>query len=274
MTIGEWVAQTVEALHGSRITTARLDALVLLADELQKDKSWLLAHSEDVLQIEQLEKLSTKVVQRAQHTPLAYIRGCAEFYGREFMVNEYVLVPRPESESMIELLKAFQTNDERSTIVDIGTGSGCLAITAKLEFPSTTVYGVDIDENCLGVTKQNSAKLGANIELLRSDLLALFPPSVFDLRSLVILANLPYVPTGYEINDAAKHEPALALFSGKDGLDHYRRLFEEAGKLRNAPKAIITESLLGQHEELTQIAGLHGFVLGEKLGLAQLFTAQ
>jgi release factor glutamine methyltransferase len=274
MTIGEWVTQTVEALHGSGITTARLDVLVLLADELQLDKSWILAHPEHILQIEQLEKLSTKIVQRANHTPLAYIRGHAEFYGRDFMVNEHVLVPRPESESMVELLKELKLDDRRSTIIDVGTGSGCLAITAKFELPLAQLYAIDIDENCIEITKQNANRLGADISALRGDLLGSFPPIDFNLQPLVILANLPYVPNDYPINKAAKHEPKLALFSGKDGLDHYQRLFTEARLLPNLPEIIITEALSTQHDELARIAKRSGFVLNSQVGLAQLFTSR
>lgn len=277
-TISRWLQQNESTLIKAGISTARLDSMVLLSDELGKDKAWVLAHPEHVLQIEQLKKLGTKITQRAKHIPLAYIRGFAEFYGRRFFVNEHVLVPRPETESMIELLLRQTTNDKRQTIIDVGTGSGCLAITAKLEFPTAHVYATDIDKSCLLVAKNNAKLLGADSTFLHGNLLesvALvnqLSSIVLRQSSLVILANLPYVPEKYPINEAAKHEPKLALFSGEDGLKHYRRLFAQATALPIKPRAIVTESLLQQHDLLINIARSSGYTLKETAGLAQLFT--
>lgn len=273
MTIHDWLEKTTIGLSNVGIETARLDALVILCDVLGKDKSWVLAYSEQILQGSDLHKLSTKIDQRATHVPLAYIRGQAEFYGREFTVNEAVLVPRPESESMIELLKKVVGRRASGVgIIDVGTGGGCLAITAKLELPDASVVAIDIDEDALQVARKNAEALQAEISFLQSDLLKCLQPSAFNLQPSILLANLPYVPTNYPINEAAAHEPALALFSGDDGLDHYRKLFEQAMELAPQPYAIIAESLFTQHEEMNDLATNAGYEQKEVDGLVQLFV--
>lgn len=272
MTLGSWLHAAEKHLKNAGIETARLDCLVLLSDELLCDKSWVLAHPEHALQIEQIKELDTKVAHRAHHTPLAYIRGHAEFYGRDFIVNPDVLVPRPESEDMIELLKQAVA-DDIETIYDIGTGSGALAITAKLAFPRAIVIATDIDVACLDTAKKNAEKLGAAVTLLQGDLLQPIRKTKNEKRKTIIVANLPYVPLDYPINQAAAHEPKRALFSGTDGLDHYREFFAQVPTLTVCPACIITESLAEQHAGLVKIAELYNFTLQTTKGLAQLFVA-
>ena len=270
-TIASWLEQSIATLQHAGIETARLDALVLLSDELGQDKSWCLAYSEHKLQMSQVNFLNTKVAQRAQHTPLAYVRGHTEFYGREFAVTRQVLVPRPESEAMIELLKQAVGRSESGVVIcDIGTGSGCLGITAKLELPETDVYASDVDPLCLQTARANATNLHADITFLQGDLLQPYALQQ-TADALLLLANLPYVPTNYPINQAAAHEPKLALFSGKDGLDEYKQLFTQADTLAQKPLYIITESLLPQHTTLIQIAFQAGYKLVAEQNLAQMF---
>lgn len=273
-TVSEWLSETEATLDQSGIATARLDSLVLLSDELGQDKAWVLAHPEHVLQGSVLKNLSKKIAQRTAHVPLAYLRGKAEFYGREFMVNEHVLVPRPESEAMIELLKEIWNTESGISIFDIGTGSGALAITAKLEVPSATIIATDIDEKCLKIAKQNAQNLGADVTLLHGNLLQPLQDSRFKIRDSIILANLPYVPEDYPINKAAAHEPKLALYSGKDGLNHYREMFAQLETLRLESSYIITEALEAQHNELENIAQIYSYTQAYKAGLAQCFFPQ
>lgn len=272
MTIEAWLQNNTSQLANAQIETARLDCLVLLSDELGQDKSWILAHNEHELQIEQLKRLSTKITQRSIHTPLAYLREKCEFYGREFFVNTHALVPRPESEDIIELLKVDTSRTAAVMIFDIGTGSGNLAVTAKLELSNATVIATDIDNDCLSLAKSNAANLGADIAFIQGDLLEPLSQLGNIKRGVTILANLPYVPLGYPINRAATHEPRLALFSGADGLDHYRRLFTELHALDNPADRVITESLSSQHAALASLAAKHGYKLTSTRGLAQLFA--
>lgn len=272
MTISEYLKNGEHTLRAASVETARLDILILLADELGKDKAWLLAHPEFKLTARQIKLLNTKITQRAAHVPLAYIRGHAEFYGRDFAIDERVLVPRPESESMIELLKDYGANRHDCTVIDVGTGSGCLAITAKCEFPHVDVIATDISSDTLKVATANIAKHKVEITLLQGDLLAPLRDLKLETRDYSILANLPYVPQDYPINKAAGHEPDIALFSDRGGLSHYERLFLQVAKNTTANFVIITESLIEQHATLAKIAEKSGFVLAATNGLAQCFV--
>ncbi len=273
MTTADWLGTAESNFNTAGIDTPRLDALLLLSDVTGKDKSHILAHPALELNPNQLARLAKMIARRVNHEPLAYIRGKSEFYGREFAVNNQVLVPRPESETMIELLKFFSRTDlaKECTVIDVGTGSGALAITAKLELPGTNVFGVDTDPNCLKVAQENANKHAANVKFLQSDLLSNLPITSRQ-SPVAILANLPYVPDDYPINQAATHEPALALFGGTDGLDLYRTLFGQLPAITSYPITIITESLANQHQTVTEIATNQGFTPKTQKDLIQVFS--
>lgn len=272
MTIAKTTTTGTKQLLAAGIETARLDTLVLVCDVTGKNRTHLLAHPELELTHEQLAEFKKLLKRRISHEPLAYIRGKTEFYGREFIITPDVLEPRPESEAMIEFLKLPSIRStETPIIIDVGTGSGALAITAKLALPNATVFGIDIDPNCLEVARKNAAKNAAEVEFIIGDLLS--DVSKFeDQQPLVILANLPYVPDNYPINQAASHEPKIALFGGPDGLDLYRILFAQLAKLRSRPITIMTESLASQHEALITIAATSGLSHAEELDLIQVFN--
>jgi release factor glutamine methyltransferase len=157
-------------------------------------------------------------------TPIQYIIGSEEFYGRTFLVNEEVLIPRPETEELVyHTLKKVKDGQR---VLDVGTGSGAIAITLKLENPTLNVFASDIAAESLAVAQQNAATLGAEIEFVHGDLLQPFIGQNFD----VIISNPPYIPTGdvETMSDVVtKHEPHRALFAGADGLGFYRRFMEE-----------------------------------------------
>ncbi len=263
-TTNTWLDRATKTLKDADIATARLDCLVLLEDVLSKNRAHVLAHPEMTLTLEQITVLDEQILQRAEHTPLAYIRGKTEFYGREFIINKHVLEPRPETETMIELLKKLTP----SIIIDIGTGSGAIAITAKKLFPSKQVIAIDIDARCLEVARKNTHKHNATISLLQADLLE----NSALIEGMVILANLPYVPDDFKINRAALHEPKVAIFGGKDGLDLYRKMFAQIKSNQKKPTHILTESLPFQHKSLEEIAQNHGYKLQETNDFIQIFT--
>ena len=268
MKINEWVIVATKSLAAAGISSARLDCLLLLEDATNRDRAWLLAHDDEPLTIAQLDQLAGWLEHRVQHEPLAYIRGHSEFYGRRYEVTPAVLVPRPESEAMIELL--LHLEPQPTSIADIGTGSGCLAITAALQ-PGAVVYAVDIDEACLAVARQNAVVHTAQVSFLQGDLLE--PLLELPVGPEVLLANLPYVPDDYPINHAARHEPGEALFAGADGLDAYRRLAQQLSDLATAPNIVITEALIDQHAAMKNIFNEVGYELGSTYGLAQLFES-
>lgn len=268
MDSNSFLNQSVHSLGDSK--TARLDVLVLLEDATGHDRGWLLAHPEFELDAVTIKKLTAQIERRAGHEPLSYIRGKSEFYGREFLVTPDTLQPRTETETIIDLLKNLIL-EKPVIIADIGTGSGCLAITAKLEFKLATVYATEIDDAALEIARENAKLLQADIEFFKGNLVE--PLAAQNLMPTVLLCNLPYVPDTYEINQAAKHEPAIALYGGEDGLDLYNELFDRISKISTKLQFIITESLPMQHIALANIALVHGYQLDHAQDFIQVFRA-
>ncbi len=269
MNIDDWLRQSQRQLTVAGIETARLDCLVLLEDYLNKNRTQLLAHPELEITVEQQKYLWKCVERRTKHEPLAYIRGKVEFYGREFIVDKHVLVPRPESEAIIELLKAKAADlPDHPRIADVGTGSGVLGITAKLELPNAQVDLFEVDQAALDVAQKNINKFSMFLDCFLGDLLAT-ANTLYD----VVITNLPYVPNGFSINRAAQVEPRLAIFGGADGLDLYRRLFAQLQTLSQKPSVVLTESLPQQHADLAEIARNVGFKLAKTEDFIQQFVA-
>jgi release factor glutamine methyltransferase len=249
MEICTWLKNAEKVLAGVGIRTARLDALVLLEDVTGHDRAWLLARPEHELSPDEQALLTKLLNQRAEHQPLAYVRGKTEFYGRTFVITPAVLEPRPESETMIDLLKRLPNLPTEPRIADVGAGSGALGITAKLELPTAHVELLEIDPPAIKIAQKNVDKYTTNVPVIRSDLLGSSSQN-----NNVLLCNLPYVPDSYTINSAALREPKIAIFGGQDGLDLYRKLFDQIKKLSAQPLFILTESLPPQHEILASIA--------------------
>lgn len=269
MNVHDFLSAATERLSVAGIGTARLDALVLLEDCTAKDRAHLLAHPELELTAEQQKKLDEQISRRLTHEPLAYIRGKTEFYGRDFAVTKDVLEPRPESETMIDLLKKLVQNDKKAgwRLADVGSGSGCLGITAALELGLTSADFYDIDPATLGVAKTNAKTHHVKGRFYENDLLA-GKHGPYD----IILANLPYVPDSFHINQAAMNEPRIAIYGGSDGLDLYRKLFEQLNGSSWEPAFVLTEALPPQHEQLTAIAISCGYRLKMSEDFIQVFA--
>lgn len=250
-----------EELGSAGIGTARLDALVLLEHVLKTDRAKLLAEPNTEISTGQIAKLAKLLTKRAQHVPIAYLLGYTEFYGRRFIVGPEVLEPRPESETMIDLLKDLaqsSPNELKSKqtikLADVGAGSGALGITAMLEVPNLKVELLEIDQKALKIAQMNVDKYTMGVKALRSDLL-----SGSRQQNDILLCNLPYVPDSYHINEAAAMEPRIAIFGGADGLDLYRKLFNQLSKLQKGPLFLLTECLPSQQPALTAIAPTFGY---------------
>lgn len=267
-----WLKTATQFLEARGIATARLDALVLLEDCLLVDRTQLLAEPTMEIKDAQVAQLQKLLIRRSKHEPLAYIRGRSEFYGRSFTVCSSVLEPRPESETMIELLTSLPLaapNGHRVKIGDIGTGCGALGITAALELQNVLVDLIDIDTAALKIAKINVDRFTASINVIKSDLLDKTTEN-YD----VLLCNLPYVPDDFQINLAAGHEPAIAIFGGQDGLDLYRRLLKQLSKRKNVPLYLLTESMPPQHLALKTIASDNGYGLLKTDDFIQVFTSR
>lgn len=199
-------------------------------------RAQLFANVRDDLQQDQWDVFEEAVTQHVKGTPVQYIIGSEEFYGRTFIVNEEVLIPRPETEELVyETLKRIIQRELK--VVDIGTGSGAIAISLKLEHPSLQVYASDIAEQSLKVARENASRLGAEVEFVQGDLLQPFRGQKFD----VVISNPPYIPLS-DIETMSvvvtEHEPHRALFAGEDGLDFYRRFMAELPEVI-APVALV-----------------------------------
>ena len=266
MQINGWIKASTKKLQDSDISTAQLDAELLLADRLNKDRSWLHAHPDFILQRSDLYILKEQIERRMNHEPIAYIRGRQEFYGREFEVSPDTLTPRPETETMVEIALDLLKNNSIQSVADIGTGSGCIAISIDLE-PKTSadIAGYEISKPAIEIAKKNVATLGSKVKIIENDITKDSKPWR---DAELIVANLPYVPTDFKINTAATYEPDFAIFGGQDGLDYYRILFDQ---LSNKNKYILAESLPPQHKGLQEIAMQNTYKLIQTQDLIQLF---
>ena len=184
---------------------------------------------EEPLSQSQLATLRSWVKRRLEREPLQYITGFCDFYGREFSVNEHVLIPRPETERLIDTALEKVKGLDSPSILDIGAGSGCIATTLGLEILGSTVLGIDVSEDAIGIANKNKEKLEAeNVSFQKMNILEQRPEGEFD----VLVSNPPYIPKGEMdglMKDVKDFEPTVALTDQKDGLIFYKR-FAEVGK--------------------------------------------
>ena len=236
LTLHRALARGVDQLPNS--DTPELDAQVLLAHLLGLTRPKLLAHLTDPLEPGQREAFERIIGQRAQGMPVAYLTGVKEFYGRPFLVTPDVLIPRPESELLVERALAWLRRGDY--LLDIGTGSGCLGLSVAAERPGVVVRLTDISENALLVARHNAAELGVRgVSFQLADLL---PEDLPPADRTVIIANLPYVPEAdYQANPDLRYEPEQALRSGPDGLDAIRRLLSMLQERDYRPRAVLLE---------------------------------
>lgn len=264
-TLNDWLAIATTKLARAGIVSARLDAELLVSFVLSKERIWLHAHPEFLLSGAVQKKLNPLLNKRARHEPLAYILGSKEFYGRDFITTTDVLVPRPESEDFIEFIKEF--DESGLQFIDIGTGSGILAISTALEKPSWSGVATDIGKETLKVAQKNANKLKPKNLVFKVQNLLANDTEKYDL----VIANLPYVPNSLRGKPDISHEPEIALFAGTDDLDLYKELFTQVADRQHKPMHILTESLLTQHMRLKNIARAAGYKLEDTKGLIQHF---
>jgi len=259
-TIHQALEKATLSLAKADQTNARLDAQVLLSHTLHAERSFLYAYPEQVLTSEQEQEYRTLIERRSRGEPIAYLTGHQEFYGLDFLVDKRVLIPRPETELVVEAAlnackKMFDAG-HTPIVADIGTGSGAIPVTlAVLEPRLPYLYACDISTDALDVAYINCQRhhVENRVRLLHGDLLAPLPEPVD-----ILTANLPYVGTD-ELEelplDVRAYEPHLALFSGTLGLDLMLRFFQELQHSRKLKEGAIALLEIGyrQHEALTSI---------------------
>ncbi len=264
MTLREWLAQAEAQLNaGPHLDHARLDAETLLLHLIGKNKAWLMAHADDDFAGCTAIHYASLLERRRKGEPIQYITGECEFYGIPFRVTPDVLIPRPETELLVEqclalatrsgapnleemweepqnlgapsipriLRNGWETTNPASPIriLDVGTGSGAVAVALASQLPNTSVTATDVSKNALAIARENANrnKIADRIRFLEGDLLAPVASESFN----IVVSNPPYIPAtdrdslSVEVRD---HEPALALFAGDDGLSIYRRLIPQA----------------------------------------------
>ncbi|MBN1454395.1 MAG: peptide chain release factor N(5)-glutamine methyltransferase [Anaerolineales bacterium] len=224
------LAQVVSQLS-SVSDTPELDARVLLANILDKPRTWLTAHPETPLTRSQLATVKKAVSRLEAGEPLPYVLGHWEFFGLDLEISADVLIPRPETELMVERAIAWlMAAQERRTIADVGTGSGCIAVAIAKHIPDVKIFATDISRPALEVARRNARRqdVAKRIDFIQCDLLPSHPdPLPTDLHFDLICANLPYIPTRtLHKLPVYGREPRLALDGGADGLDIVRRLLE------------------------------------------------
>lgn len=254
MTIKDWLRNASNLLQSTGIASARLDAELLLAHALNKPREYIFAHPETLhLRGTSSKELEMLLERRAKREPMAYILGSKEFYGRNFVVTPDVLIPRPESEMMIDLLKQIVEDgmwnvEGNRHIIDVGTGSGCLAITAKLELPDFEVVAVDNSEKAIKIAKDNAGKHRVEIEFFHGSLLEPILPTTYYLLPDIILANLPYVDKTWDVSPETHYEPDLALYAADKGLSLIKKLINQASQVLEGNGYLILEADPRQHK--------------------------
>ena len=228
--IAEALKEASRILDGSGVPEARRDASSLLSFVLGKDRTFLISHAEDPVNEDSLDQLREFVERRAAGEPLQYILGVQDFYGREFRVTPDVLIPRPETELLVEAALEV-TNSDDAFICDVGTGSGCIAITLLCEIPHARAVAIDKSPAALEIAKLNAAKqsVADRAVFTASDCFDALDPREFQFD--LVVSNPPYVSEAAlaglqrEVRD---HEPVVALSPGRDGLSVIRRLLTQA----------------------------------------------
>ena len=215
---------------------------------------------EEPLSKTQLATLRAWVKRRLEREPLQYITGSCDFYGREFSVDKHVLIPRPETERLIDIALEKLKGIDSPSILDIGAGSGCIATTLGLEVPGSTVLGIDVSDDALGIANKNKEKLDAeNVSFQAMDILNTIPEGPFDL----LISNPPYIPKEEMdglMKDVKEFEPTMALTDEKDGLTFYKR-FAEIGKelVKNGGCMILEVGLENHPNDVKKIFSESGY---------------
>lgn len=250
----------------SALSLPRNEARLLLAHVLHRDHAWLVAHDDYEFAVGELEQINALVARRVAGEPIAYLLGERDFYGRTFCCSPAALIPRPETELLVEraLLRmpadaALRVLDQAPLrVLDIGTGTGCIAITIALERPRAIVTAIDISPDALALAQDNALRLQANVTFIESNWCVALPP---DARFDVILSNPPYIAPGdaHLTQGDLRFEPAVALADAVDGLESYRQLARGAWRHLKPDGVLIVEHGYDQGESVPALLRAAGF---------------
>lgn len=266
-TIQEVLTSGIDYLEARGIDGARHSMQSLMAHVLGCNRTWLYLHYDDPLAEEKLAPLRELLRERGKGVPLQHLLGSTEFYRREFRTDARALIPRPETEELVEHALQLCAPQEGMRVLDMGCGSGIIGITLALELSKhrPEVVMADISEAALALTLENATSLGAKVKTYLSNLFsawdntaedAITPPDAFHL----VLANLPYVPDGEPVAAEVHHDPATALYGGEDGLDIVRRFVSDSLPHLAPGALVLLEVGHDQGEATRQLMEDAGFV--------------
>ncbi len=234
MKIVDALSSAQEKLIAANVNSVRLDSELLLCHVLDQDRTWLLAHNQDQMTPEQLEKYESLIEKRAKHVPVVHLTNKREFYGIELFINDNVLTPRVETEKMVEF--AIKHAPKGGRLIDVGTGSGAIAIAIAVHRPDLEIWATEYSPEALAVAHKNIVANKIDVTLQQADLFEGIAGS-FD----TVVCNLPYLADDADLMPEVQKEPGVALFGGPDGLDIYRRFLAQLPNHLNPGGQLFTE---------------------------------
>ena len=259
-TIADIIRAGEELLSEAGIPDARRDSSTLVSLAIGRDRSFIYSHPEYEPTAEESERIDQYLKRRADREPLQYIRGTQEFYGLEFEVTPDVLIPRPETEMIVEWAIGFLKGEKTTRFLDIGTGTGCIPISILKNSPNANGVAVDISSDALAVAARNAERNGVaeRLELIESDLFSNVPAEKFDL----IVSNPPYVPVkdlAHLQPEVRDHEPHVALSDGSSGVSIIERIIRDARHFMLPGGVLLIEMGFGQSERVLEFTSTGGW---------------
>ena len=257
---------TIEVTVGRALAQSGLvplDAQVLLAHALRHDRAWLVAHDDAALTSEQAEAFAVSARRRRDGEPIAYLTGVREFWGLPFVVSPAVLIPRPETETLVELALSRLPNDRELWVLDLGTGSGAIAIAIAHERPRAKILATDASADALAIARENARRLSAgNVEFVQADWYAGVPSNGRGAPFALIASNPPYVAAhDPHLHDGdVRFEPAAALSPGGDGLGAIRVIADGARERLAPGGTLVVEHGYDQSDRVRELFAAAGFV--------------
>jgi len=265
MKIQSILNQGINILEKNKIPNPRLDVEILLSSSIKKDKKHIILNSQELLSLEQLDEFKSLVERRKKGEPIAYILKKKEFWKDEFYVNKDVLIPRPDTELIIEQVLKIYSKESQVQVLDIGTGSGCILLSILKERPNFYGTGIDISKKCINVSKFNANKLHLtnrtkfiyssvdNFKIGKYDLIVSNPP-------YIELLNLKYLE-----RNVISFEPKLALSGGFDGFSKIKKVINKAGSLIKKKGKFILEIGFNQKNKVKEILKKEGFYVNRSI---------
>ena len=261
MNIQSAITEGANILKDKYINTAQLDAEILMEKVIGKDKKYIILNSEEKLNFERLRFFKTLIKKRSNRKPIAYLINKKFFWKYEFLITEDILIPRPDTELLIELALKITRNKNRINILDIGIGSGCILLSILKEKKNFSGTGIDISKNCINISKINANKLKVTdrTKFYKSDV------DKFDLGKYdLIVSNPPYIKKNelkYLETEVSKFEPKLALDGGLDGLSEIRKVIKKSSELIKKNGKFILEIGFDQKNRVINLLTKKGFYI-------------